>query len=551
MLFHAKGVSEGIAIGKLYHYKREKPEVSPAKASNTARELMNLGAAKEKVLRQLEDMRKTALERAGEESAQIFEIHQMMVQDLDYCEQIEKKITEEKDNAAYAVQEVSKEFSQMFASMDDEYMKARAADVLDISGKLISALQSGTQSALRFEEPVILAADDLMPSETVQLEAGKVLGFVTTGGSANSHTAILARTMNLPALVQADPALLEQYDGHTAIVDGGTGEIYVDYDEATLFRMTARKNTEEKQRQNLEKYRGRESVTKDGTKVDLFANIGHSGDAKLALENDAEGIGLFRSEFLFLEQEDYPSEELQFASYRKVAEAMGGRKVIIRTLDIGADKKIDYFKLKPEENPALGCRGIRLCFEREDVFRTQLRALYRASAYGKIGIMFPMIISVEEVEELRRITEEIQNELRAEGIPFDEGVELGVMIETPAAALISGELAEKVDFFSIGTNDLTQYTLALDRQNEQLDRFYDPHHLAVLRLIKMTVENAHQHGIWVGVCGELGADTSVTDTLISLGVDELSVSPPFILKVRKAICSMDIHGVTNELMHRI
>ena len=459
----------------------------------------------------------------------------MMLMDLDYVDSIKNIIATQEVNAEYAVAATGDNFSRMFASMDDAYMQGRAADVKDVSDRLLGILSDAGESGVVADEPVIVAADDLVPSETVQLDKSKVLAFATMYGSANSHTAILARTMNIPAVIGLGEGLAKEYDGHMAAIDGFTGTIYIDPDEETMKAMTEKREEDRRQKTLLEELKGKENVTLSGQKINVYANIGNLSDVGAVLKNDAGGIGLFRSEFLYLESEDFPTEEQQFQVYKQVAENMAGKKVIIRTLDIGADKQVDYFGLDKEENPALGYRAIRICLTRPEIFKTQLRALYRASAYGQIAIMFPMIISVKEVKQIKVIIEEVKEELREAKIPFREDVELGIMIETPAAVMMSRELAKEVDFFSVGTNDLTQYTLAIDRQNQKLDAFYDPHHPAVLAMIRMAAENAHAEGKWIGICGELGADLELTEEFLRMGLDELSVSPAMVLPLRKKI----------------
>ena len=491
--------------------------------------------AQETAIAQLGELYDKAMEDVGEVNAAIFEVHQMMLMDLDYVDSIKNIITTQEVNAEYAVATTGDNFSQMFASMDDAYMQGRAADVKDVSDRLLGILSDAGESGVVADEPVIVAADDLVPSETVQLDKSKVLAFATMYGSANSHTAILARTMNIPAVIGLGEGLAKEYDGHMAAIDGFTGTIYIDPDEETMKAMTEKREEDRRQKALLEELKGKENVTLSGQKINVYANIGNLSDVGAVLKNDAGGIGLFRSEFLYLESEDFPTEEQQFQVYKQVAENMAGKKVIIRTLDIGADKQVDYFGLDKEENPALGYRAIRICLTRPEIFKTQLRALYRASAYGQIAIMFPMIISVKEVKQIKAIIEEVKEELRQAQIPFREDVELGIMIETPAAVMMSRELAKEVDFFSVGTNDLTQYTLAIDRQNQKLDAFYDPHHPAVLAMIRMAAENAHAEGKWIGICGELGADLELTEEFLAMGLDELSVSPAMVLPLRKKI----------------
>ena len=496
-------------------------------------------AAKEKAVSQLQELHDKALDDVGETNAMIFEIHQMMLEDLDYVESIVNIITSQEVNAEYAVATTADNFAAMFAAMDDAYMQGRAADVKDVSERLIQVLSDQNSASMEMNEPVIIAADDLVPSETVQLDKEKVLSFITMYGSANSHTAILARTMNIPAVIGIGEDLKKEYDGKEAIVDGMEGVIYIDPDKETFTRMREKQKEDQEQKALLEQLKGKENITKSGQKVMVYANIGNLSDVGAVLKNDAGGIGLFRSEFLYLESETFPTEEEQFKVYKQVAENMAGKRVIIRTLDIGADKQVDYFGLDKEENPALGYRAIRICLTRQEIFKTQLRALYRASAYGQIAIMFPMIISVDEIKQIKKIIEEVKQELKEEGIDFRENVELGVMIETPAAVMVSRDLAKEVDFFSVGTNDLTQYTLAIDRQNQKLEPFYDSHHPAVLSMIRMAAENAHAEGKWIGICGELGADLSLTETFLEMGIDELSVAPGMILPLRKRIREAD------------
>ena len=529
-----KSVLKGIAIGRIYLYKKQEYVLKQETVENPEAEVERLEKAKEAAGSQLEELYQKALVEAGEEQAMIFDVHKMMLEDEDYLDSIRGMIRDEKMNAEYAVSLTGDNFAGVFASMDDEYMKARSADVLDISKRLIRILAGVGEEGIVSEEPVILLADDLSPSETVQMDKSKILAIVTKHGSTNSHTAILARSMNIPALVQTDVALLEEYSGAKAVVDGFSGTFIINPEDSVLDTMVQKKMEYEKERTALQELKGKDNITYDGRRINLYANIGNVSDVDKVLESDAGGIGLFRSEFIYLGREDYPSEEEQFHIYKEVLSKMEGKKVIIRTLDIGADKQVDYFKLPKEENPAMGFRAIRICLERPEVFKTQLRAIYRASAFGTAAIMFPMIISVGEIRKIKKIVEEVKEELTKEGISFNR-VELGIMIETPAAAVISDELAKEVEFFSIGTNDLTQYTLAIDRQNQNLDDFYDSHHEAVLRLIRMTVENGHKAGIWVGICGELGGDTTLTKTFVDMGVDELSVSPTYVLSVRKAV----------------
>ena len=529
-----KSVLKGIAIGKIYLYEKQEYVLEQKQVADAEAEVARFEAAKETAIGQLDDLYEKALAEAGEEQAMIFDVHKMMLDDGDYLDAITGLIRSEKVNAEYAVHTTGEQFAAVFASMDDDYMKARSADVKDISGRVIRILAGIGDGSIASEEPVILLADDLTPSETVSLDKSKILAFVTRNGSANSHTAILARSMNIPALVQTDVELLKEYPGMDAVVDGLDGKLYLDPEEAVLAELVQKKEACGRERAELEKLIGLDNVTRDGRKINVYANIGSPEDVDKVLLNDAGGIGLFRSEFLYLGREDYPSEEEQFEIYKEVLSRMEGKKVIIRTLDIGADKQVDYFKLPKEENPAMGYRAIRICLDRIDVFKTQLRAIYRASVYGTAAIMFPMIISVKEILRIKEIVEEVKAELTAAGIEIAP-VELGIMVETPAAVMISEELAKEVSFFSIGTNDLTQYTLAIDRQNQSLDTIYDSHHPAVLRMIRMTIENGHKGGAWVGICGELGADTTLTKTFVDMGIDELSVSPTYVLGLRKAI----------------
>ena len=530
-----KSVFGGVAIGKIAFYKRQEKQVRRYRVEDTEAEVARFEDAQETAIAQLGKLYDKAMEDVGEANAAIFEVHQMMLMDLDYVDSIKNIITTQEVNAEYAVATTGDNFSRMFASMDDAYMQGRAADVKDVSDRLLGILSDAGESGVVADEPVIVAADDLVPSETVQLDKSKVLAFATMYGSANSHTAILARTMNIPAVIGLGEGLAKEYDGHMAAIDGFTGTIYIDPDEETMKAMTEKREEDRRQKALLEELKGKENVTLSGQKINVYANIGNLSDVGAVLKNDAGGIGLFRSEFLYLESEDFPTEEQQFQVYKQVAENMAGKKVIIRTLDIGADKQVDYFGLDKEENPALGYRAIRICLTRPEIFKTQLRALYRASAYGQIAIMFPMIISVKEVKQIKAIIEEVKEELREAQIPFREDVELGIMIETPAAVMMSRELAKEVDFFSVGTNDLTQYTLAIDRQNQKLDAFYDPHHPAVLAMIRMAAENAHAEGKWIGICGELGADLELTEEFLAMGLDELSVSPAMVLPLRKKI----------------
>lgn len=530
-----KSVFGGVAIGKIQFYKRNEITIKRTRVEDVEAEVERFQNAKAKTLELLKGLYEIALEDVGEANAMIFEAHQLMLEDPDYVESIENIIRTQDVNAEYAIGATADNFAAIFEAMDDAYMQGRAADVRDVSERLLQALSSQNETVMVMDEPVIIAADDLVPSETVQLDKEKVLSFVTMYGSANSHTAILARTMNIPAVIGLGEALKEEYDGKVAIVDGVDGKVYIDPDEETMASMQKKQKKDQEQKELLNQLKGKENVTKSGQKVNVYANIGNLADVGAVLKNDAGGIGLFRSEFLYLESDTYPTEEQQFAVYKKVAETMAGKKVIIRTLDIGADKQVDYFKLDKEDNPALGYRAIRICLTRPEIFKTQLRALYRASAYGQISIMFPMIISVAEVKKIKEIVEEVKAELRTEGAAFREDVELGIMIETPAAVMVSRELAKEVDFFSVGTNDLTQYTLAIDRQNQKLEDFYDSHHPAVLAMIRMAAESAHAEGKWIGICGELGADVTLTETFLKMGIDELSVAPGMVLKVRQKI----------------
>lgn len=535
--YQGKSILKGTAIGKILYYSKEEQMVQRKSIDDPEAEWKRFEDAKEQASEQLNALYEKALKEVGEQGAAIFEVHGMMLEDDDFNDSIKNMIKNQKVNAEYAVATTGDNFSMMFAQMEDEYFKARSADIKDIAERVVGILQGRHAAGDLGDEPVILAAKDLAPSETVQMDKSKLLGFVTELGSANSHTAILARTMNIPALIGIP--VDAELDGKMAIIDGVKGELIVEPDEETLAHYQSRKQEEQKQRELLQQLKGKEDITLDGKKIRLYANIGSVGDVARVLANDAGGIGLFRSEFLYLEKDTFPTEEEQFQAYRTVAETMAGKKVIIRTLDIGADKQADYFHLDKEENPAMGLRAIRICLTRPEVFRTQLRALYRASAYGKIAIMFPMITSVWEVQEIKRICRNIRAELAEEGVPMADKVELGIMIETPAAVMMSAELAHEVDFFSVGTNDLTQYTLAVDRQGVGLDRFFDAHHPAVLRMLRMAAENAHKAGIWIGICGELGADAELIETFLSMGIDELSVSPSAVLPLRSAIRSID------------
>ena len=534
-----KSVFSGISIGPLALFHRNTISTAVRPIDDAEAEVARFQKAREEAIGQLKDLYVKAVDKVGEEQAAVFEVHQMMLDDDDYVEGIETKIRDEKMNAEAAVDQTAQEFAEMFRSMEDAYMQARAADVLDISRRVEQQLCGGPGIDFSNYDHVIIAADDLAPSETLQLDTDKILGFVTSGGSTNSHTAILARTLGIAAVVSTGTQLHNDVDNMTAIIDGTTGTVYINPDE-TMAAMKQKQKEEELRVAALEQVRGVPTVTKDGKKINLYANIGNPGNLPQVLANDAEGIGLFRSEFLYLESSDYPTEDQQFEAYKQAAEALGGKTVVIRTLDIGADKKVDYFQLDPEENPAMGMRAIRICLTRVDLFKTQLRALLRASAYGKIAIMFPMIISVWEVQRCKEILNEVRQELDEKGVAYDKDMEIGIMVETPAAAVMSEELAKEVDFFSIGSNDLTQYTLAIDRQQTKLDAFFDPYHPAVLKLIQMTIENGHKAGIWVGICGELGADLTLTETFLRMGVDELSVSPPSVLPLREKVRSLDL-----------
>ena len=530
-----KSVFGGVSIGKLMFYKRNDKVIKRTHVDDVDAEWKRFQDAKDTAISQLKGLYDKAIADVGEANAMIFEIHQMMLEDLDYLESIENIIRTQEVNAEFAVATTADNFAQMFAAMDDAYMQGRAADVKDVSERVLDILCGVDSGMKEMREPCIIAADDLAPSETVQLDKSKVLGFATMYGSSNSHTAILARTMNIPAVIGLGDELLAEYDGKIAVIDGFTGTIYIEPDEETMKVMQEKRQKDLEQKALLEQLKGKENITKSGQKINVYANIGNVSDVGAVLKNDAGGIGLFRSEFLYLENTDFPTEEQQFSVYKQVAENMAGKKVIIRTLDIGADKQVDYFGLDKEENPALGYRAIRICLTRPEIFKTQLRALYRAAVYGNISIMFPMIISVDEIHKIKAIIAEVKEELKSEGIPYRDEVELGVMIETPASVMISRELAKEVDFFSVGTNDLTQYTLAIDRQNSKLDPFYDPHHPAVLAMIKMAAENAHAEGKWIGICGELGADLELTEEFLKMGLDELSVSPAMVLPLRKRI----------------
>lgn len=543
IILHGKSVYNDICIGKISFFKRNESIIKRIKVQDSDTEIERFYNAKKLAVEQLSQLHKKMIKSVGEADAAIFEIHQMMLEDLDYCDSIENIIKSQKVNAEYAIGVTADNFSDMFLAMDDEYMRGRAADVRDVSERLINVLNGVDNNIIDdSDQKYIIAADDLAPSETVQLDKSRVLGFILKNGSASSHTAILARSMGIPAIIGIGEQLLEEYDKADCIVDGFTGTIYIEPDKDTLNIMKEKQLEADRQKRLLLELKGKDNVTIDGTKINIYANIGSPADVAKVLYNDAGGIGLFRSEFLYLENDDFPTEEQQFAAYKQVAENMAGKKVIIRTMDIGADKQADYFNLKHEDNPALGYRAIRICLTQTDIFKTQLRALYRAAMFGNISIMYPMITSVEEVIKIKEIVSEVKEELTAQGIPFKDDVETGIMIETPAAALISDELAKEVDFFSVGTNDLTQYTLAIDRQNRMLEPFCNTHHKAVLKLIRMAADNAHKEGKWIGICGELGADITLTEEFLKMGIDELSVSANMVLKVRDKVRSINLKG---------
>lgn len=549
-VYSGKSVFGGIAIGKISVYKKNEQQVKRVRTEDTKGELARYEAAKAAAVEQLQELYQKALKEVGEANAAIFEIHQMMLDDGDYNESVENIIETQKVNAEYAVAVTGDNFAQMFRAMDDDYMRERAADVKDISERVLSVLHGGQKRKVVTDEPVIIVADDLAPSETVQLEKDMVLSFVTVHGSVNSHTAILARTMAIPALIGTEELPLDNtVDGKLAVVDGLNGKIYVEPDAQTLEEMQKRQQAEQEKKELLQLLKGKENVTLDGKKIMLYANIGNIKDLATVIQNDAGGIGLFRSEFIYLEKDNYPMEEEQFSIYKTAVETMAGKRVIIRTLDIGADKQCEYFGMDKEENPALGYRAIRICLTRPEIFKTQLRALFRASAYGNLAIMYPMITSLWEVKRIKEIVEEVKAELTAEQLEFGNPQQ-GIMIETPAAVMMSGELAKEVDFFSIGTNDLTQYTLAIDRQNQSLDAFFDAHHIAVLRMIYQTVQNAHKAGIWCGICGELGADSDLTELFLAMGIDELSVSPGRLLTIRRLICETDSSANKEEILKK-
>ena len=546
-----KGVSSGVGVGPLYFYHRAKTTITRYQVEDTDAEWSRFKGAQTAAIEQLGELAEKARAEAGDEAAMLFETHQMMAEDLDYEEAIEAKIKEEKNNAEAAVTDVAAQFADMFASMDDSYMQARAADVKDVSNRILGILCGVVAGGIASEVPVILAADDLAPSETVQLDKEKILGFITAGGSGSSHTAILARTMGIPAIVGVGNALKPEYEGRPVIIDGSTGNVVIDPDDMTRDHLLKKREKELRLQRLLESLKGQPNITKDCKSIRIYCNIGSPDDVHAVQVNDGGGIGLFRSEFLYLNSKDYPTEDEQFEAYKQVLSDMEDKEVIIRTCDIGADKQIGYFNLPKEENPAMGMRALRISLTRPEFFKTQLRALYRASAYGKLGIMFPMVTSVWEVREAKKICENVKNELKAEGIPYSDDVQIGIMIETPAAAIMSDRLAKEVDFFSCGTNDLTQYTLACDRQNNDLGRFYDPHHPALLRLLKLVADNAHKNGIWVGICGELGADLTLTETFLAIGIDELSVSPRAVLPLRNAVRMTDTRESSPRILEAL
>jgi len=546
VIYSGKSVFGGIAIGPIQVYKKGEQQVKRYKVEDAEQEVARYEAAKDEAIVQLQQLYEKAVKEVGEASAEIFEAHQMMLDDGDYIDSVENIIRGQNVNAEYAVAETCDNFYKMFSDMEDEYFRGRAADIKDISERLISVLAGAGSDGISTDQQVIIVADDLAPSETVQMDKDMILSFVTVHGSANSHTAILAKTMNIPAMIGTDIPLDESVDGKMAIVDGFEGKVYVEPTEEILLEKKKLLQEELEKKQLLEQLKGKENVSLDGKRINIYANIGNTKDLALVMKNDAGGIGLFRSEFIYLGSEDYPTEEEQFAIYKQVAETMAGKKVIIRTLDIGADKQADYFCLPKEENPAMGLRAIRICLTQPEIFKTQLRAILRASAFGKIAIMFPMIISVEEVKEIKEILAGIKAELDAEGVVYDKDIETGIMIETPAAVMMAEELAPMVDFFSVGTNDLTQYTLAIDRQNPSLDRFYDAHHPAVLKMLKIIVDAAHKGGAWAGICGELGADLSLTKEFLAMGYDELSVSPGRVLPIRKIVLETNVEEYINS-----
>ena len=543
-----KGVSAGVGIGPLYFYQRAQATLPRYTVEDTDAEWHRFKGAQTGAIEQLGELAEKARAEAGDDAALLFETHQMMAEDLDYEEAIEQRITEQKMNAEAAIADTADQFAAMFEAMEDTYMQARAADVRDVSRRLLDILSGTVAGGIASDVPVVLAADDLAPSETIQMDKTKILGFITAGGSGSSHTAILARTLGIPAIVGVGAALKADYAGREVIVDGSTGNIVIDPDDMTRDRLMKKREEALRLQRLLETLKGQPNITKDGKTVRVYCNIASPEDVHAVQVNDGGGIGLFRSEFLYLNCDDFPGEDQQFEAYKQVLADMEDKEVIIRTLDIGADKKIGYFGLPQEENPALGMRALRICLTRPEIFRTQLRALYRASAFGKLGIMFPMVTSVWEVREAKRICEEVRRELKAEGVPYGEDVKLGIMIETPAAVMLSDRLAKEVDFFSVGTNDLTQYTLACDRQNNDLGRFYDPHHPAVVRMLKLVADNAHKNGIWVGICGELAADLTMTETFLAIGIDELSVSPRAVLPLRNAVRMTDTRETSPRIL---
>jgi len=546
IIYDGKAVFEGIAIGKISVYTKQEQLVKRIKVDDPEAEKKRYADAREVAIEQLKGLYEKAVKEVGESGAEIFEAHQLMVDDEDYIESVENIIDTEEVNAEYAVAQTGDNFAKMFAEMEEEYFRGRAADIKDITERVLNALLGAGSGGIETDEPVIVVADDLAPSETVQMDKDKILSFVTVHGSANSHTSILAKTMSIPAIIGCPIPLSDEVNGKLAVVDGYEGKVYVEPDQELLAEKKKLLLQEEEKKNLLERLKGKDNITLDGQKINLYANIGNTKDLGLVMENDAGGIGLFRSEFIYLESDDYPTEEEQFAIYKQVAQTLAGKKVIIRTLDIGADKQADYFELPKEENPAMGLRAIRICLTRPEVFKTQLRAILRASAFGKISIMFPMIISVDEVKKIKKIVEEVKESLDADGLSYDKNIELGIMIETPAAVIIADELAEEVDFFSVGTNDLTQYTLAIDRQNRSLDDFYDSHHPAILKMLKMIADAAHRHGAWAGICGELGADLSLTKDFLAMGYDELSVSPGRILPIRKTVLETNVTEYKKE-----
>ena len=548
ILMQGKGVSNGVVKGKLYFYERPNTTVEKVEVTDLEAEKARLAAAQEKSIAQLEVLAEKCREEAGDEAAVLFETHAMFVEDEDYVECVMDTLSEENCNVEYAVSVAGDQFAAMFAAMEDTYMQARAADIRDVTRRILNNLMGIPEGGIDSEEPVILAADDLAPSETIQMDKSKILAFATQGGSGNSHTAILARTMGIPAICGLGDQLKKEYNGRLAYVDGNEGTVILDPDELTLATLRKKHEEQEERKALLLSMRGKEDVTLDGKKVNVYCNIGSPDDLDAVLANDGQGIGLFRSEFLYLAASDYPSEEEQFQAYKKAAVAMNGKRVIIRTLDIGADKQVDYFQLNKEENPAMGLRAVRICLNRPEIFRTQLRALYRASAFGKVAIMFPMITSVWEVKECKRACQSVMQELEKEGIPYNKDTEIGIMIETPSSVFIADKLAKLVDFFSVGTNDLTQYTLACDRQCNDLGKFYDAHHPAVLRALKMAADAAHANGIWIGICGELGADLDLLPTFLAIGIDELSVSPSAVLPLRAELRKSIAQTCTLELL---